>query len=234
MFPLNNANLTRPAGSLSCLIVLCRASEACILAIMLAGAAASLRADETEQVDRFLSRLGLVDLQIMHLERSLDQPLPQDAQLRTSKRLADLYASRLMEAADDQKRYQELLAGIEQLTTRFPQANTTALEVMLLQADYNRAEKLVGEWIADRSQTAARNEAQTILARIAPQLQSHQEELNKEVEQLFEKVGELPEGDDRDQQESELNRLQGVAGRATYFAGWSRYYLGLTRDDPVE
>ena len=202
------------------------------LLFLLLTASTLLRADETEEVDRFLSRLGLVDLQILHLERSLNQPLGQDTQLRTARRLADLYAARLMDASDDPARYQELLDGIQRLTTRFPKANTTSLEVMLLQADYNRAEKLVGEWIADREQTTNREEAYEILTRIAPQLQSHQDELNKQVDELFEEIGELPDGDTRDEKESELNRVQSIAGRATYFAGWSSYYLGLTRSDP--
>ena len=202
-------------------------------ALLLLCSASLLPADETEQVDRFLSRLGLSDLHILHLERSLEQPLGEQAQLQLARRLADLYASRLMETADQPDRYQELLAGIERLTSRFPQANTTALEVMLLQADYNRAEKLVGQWIADREQTQARQDAQAILVRIAPRLQSHQEELTGKVDKLFEEIGELPDGDVRDEKESELNRVQGVAGRSTYFAGWSNYYLGLTREDPV-
>ena len=203
-----------------------------LLAVLLISLFQSLRADETEQVERFLSRLGLADLHILHLERSLDQPIGEQAQLQMARRLADLYASRLMEAADQPQRYQELLAGIERLTTRFPQANTTALEVMLLQADYNRAEKLVGEWIADRTQQKSQQDAHEILVRIAPKLHSHQEELTEKVEKLFEQIGELPDGDQRDEKESELNRIQGVAGRATYFAGWANYYLGLTKDEP--
>jgi len=204
----------------------------CFGVVALAGSFAP--ADETEQVDRFLSRLGLVDLQILHLERSLDQPASKEAKLKTARRLADLYASRLLEAADEPERRNELLAGIEELTSRFPQANTTALEVMLLQADYNRAESLVGQWIADPQKTSVRDEAHAILSRIAPKLRAYQEELNEKVEQLYEEMEELSAGDALAEKESELRRIQGVTGRATYFAGWSTYYLGLTRGAPAE
>ncbi len=193
--------------------------------------AASARADDAEQVDKFLTRLGLVDLQILHLEQTLDRQTDDAAQLQTARQLADLYAGRLMEAADDPKRYGELLAGIEELTERFPQANTTALAVMLLQADYNRAEALVGKWLADADDTAARDEAAAVLARIAPKLNTYQEELNAKVEKLLKQLDDLPDGDDRDEKENQLARDQAVAGRATYFAGWSSYYQGLTRDD---
>jgi len=43
-------------------------------------------------------------------------------------------------------------------------ANTVSLQVMLLQADYNRAESLVGQWISDSANVAARDEAKDILA----------------------------------------------------------------------
>lgn len=189
---------------------------------------------DADQLERFLSRLGLVDLQILHLEQSLERQTDPAARLKTARQLADLYAERLMEAGDDAQRYQDLLAGIEQLTSRFPQANTTALQVMLLQADYNRAEALIGQWIGDADNTQARDQAREILIRIAPQLQTHQKELNDQVDTLLKAIEDLGEGDLRDEKEQELSRVQAVAGRATYFAAWSSYYLGLVREGTAE
>ena len=192
------------------------------------------RADDAEQVERFLSRLGLADLQILHLERTLQQPLGEDAKLRTARRLADLYAARLTEVADQPERYAELLAGIERLQQGYPEANTTALQVMLLQADYNRAEKKINLWIADRAEAGALADARAILQDIAPKLQTYQQQLNGEVDELFKQIEDLPEGDALAEKESELRQRQSVAGRATYFAGWSNYYRGLARENPIE
>jgi hypothetical protein len=141
-------------------------------------------ADDAEQLDRFLARLGLVDLQILHLEQSLASQADGESQLKFARQLADLYAARLMDLADDPQRYDEMLGSIQQLVAKHPQANTTALGVMLLQADYNRAETLVGQWMAAPDEPAPRDQAAAILARISPQLQSQQQELNEQAESI--------------------------------------------------
>ena len=105
---------------------------------------------QDERLEQFLARLGLVDLQIQLLERTLRLPaaLP-DAKQPMARRLADLYAERLMSHADDPAKYNDTLQRIETLVRDLPEANTTALQVMLLQADYNRAESLLTTWIND-------------------------------------------------------------------------------------
>ncbi|MBW3599247.1 MAG: hypothetical protein KY475_18500, partial [Planctomycetes bacterium] len=98
--------------------------------------AASFTADD-EKLERFLARLGLVELQIVHVERSLEGATAgPDEQQRLARRLADLYAEQLMNSADDPAAYNDLVQRIEDLLARFPAANTAALQVMLLQADY--------------------------------------------------------------------------------------------------
>lgn len=208
----------------------CRFACAILFAIALLSASAHpLYADkEGEAVERFLTRLGLGELQTLHLEKQLQGESDGGERLKIARRLADLYAGQLMDAADDPAAYQQILTSIRSLTEKYPQANTTALKVMLLQADYNRAEALVGEWMTDSSKADAKAQAREILAQIAPQLNEHRQELNQQVEKLLSEIDELEEGDLRAEKEEELIRRQAVAGRATYFAGWSNYYLGLT------
>ena len=144
-----------------------------------------------------------------------------------ARRLADLYAERLMSCADDPAKYADTLQRIETLIRDFPQANTTALQVMLLQADYNRAESLLTAWINDPQAEASRSEAQQILTRITPLLVQHDEELTKQAETLLAQLDEMPEGDALQTRELEVKRVQGMAARAGYFAAWANYYLGL-------
>jgi hypothetical protein len=186
-----------------------------------------------DAVDKFLGRLGLAELQSLHLEQKLATAPAGPAQLALARRLADVYAGRLMAAGEDDAAYGEVLARIEGLVARFPEANTTALQVMLLQADYHRAESQAVEWLADRSADAARQQAQAALARIAPRLTSLEQELASAAEKLAAEVDKLPDNDERIAGEQELARMQGVAGRAGYFAGWSNYYLGILRNDPA-
>lgn len=183
--------------------------------------------DDVERMERFLARLGLVDLQIAHLEQTLQESRSPDRQQQLATRLADLYAELLMTHVDDKPRYEQTLQRITKLLQAYPHANTTALQVMLLQADYNRAETLIASWISDPQQTAAREEAERILARITPELVTHQAELNQKAEALNTALSEMPDGDLYRTQEAEVRRQQAVAARATYFAAWSNYYLGL-------
>lgn len=198
--------------------------------------ATKLAADEKAEktVEQFLARLGLTDLQILHLEKQFDRSVGK-SRLELGKRLADLYAQRLMEAADDQKVYDDIVARVDELVREVPQANTPALQVMLLQADYYRAEKRILQWINDRTKTVALGEATKVLQTIAPQLDRHWRELAKKGEKLNEEINNLsgsPKNDETvELKEQELSRLRAVLGRASFFAGWSNFYFGVTKQN---
>jgi DNA-binding SARP family transcriptional activator len=191
----------------------------------------SCAADE-EALERLLARLGLVDLQIVHLEKSLEgQALTEPQRDKLAQKLADLYAEQLMESAGDPARYEKLVARVQELLARFPQANTAALQVMLLQADYNRAEGQVAEWIADRANQKSLTDARTLLEQIVPQLDDHQQQLTARVDAIAAEMDRMSDTDpDLTVKENEARRLQAVLARATYFSGWANYYLGLTRE----
>ena len=186
------------------------------------------RAEDTgqrEQVLRFLQRLGLEELEALHVENVLQQPLEPDAKIRWAKQLADLYAQQLMHVEGSSSEAATLQAKIEQLVRRIPQADNAALQVMLLQADYNQAETQATRWLADRTLTAARTQAAEILTRVTPRLHEYRRQLQAEVDRVMEQLNEMPDGDLRETRERELQRQQAALGRAAYFAGWSSYYL---------
>ena len=184
--------------------------------------------DRSQAMADFLDRLGLVDLQILHLERLLqEEPVDAQQQLDWARRLGDLYAGQMIDHAEDQQRSAQILEKIQALTQRFPAADTPTLQVMLLQADYNLAESLAVRWIGDSVQTQARDQALEILLRIAPELHRLQQDLNARVDARIDAMNELPEGPERDTIQRQVYRDQAVAGRATYFAGWANYYHGL-------
>lgn len=205
--------------------LLAAAVAAVILCLALnAAGLPSQGADEEEKLEQFLARLGLVDLQILHLEQRLDQPLDTTRRGALAARLADLYAAQLIAASGDAAKYEDLLRRMDQLVQKVPQAKTASLEVMLLQADYHRAEGLMVKWLDAPSDTNSREEAEKILERIAPQLEQRHKELQAAAERLADQVDKMSAGEERDVKETELSRLRSVAGRAAYFAAWSNYY----------
>lgn len=181
------------------------------------------------KVEKFLTRLGLVDLRTRHLEEVLEGELPAAQRVETARRLADVYASQLVTYAEDKTRYDDVVRRINRLVAKVPEAQTAALRVMLLQADYFRAEKLIGQWTIDRQDAGPRDEAHTILARITPELLESYQQLKAESDKLLDEIDGLEEGDEQAAKEQQSRQLQSVAGRAGYFAGWSSYYLGLAR-----
>jgi hypothetical protein len=195
-----------------------------------------------------LTRLGLSDLRLRHLERSVAGELDGNKRQELGRRLADAYAERLMAAADDPQVFASLKARIDELLRKMPQAGTPALSVMLLQADFQRAETLMTKWLdgadaaasADRPTPAAYApalppvarqppaEAVEILSRIVPELTRRAKELANLADKVLAATDDRG-GADNEEIEQAAYRLQAVAARASYFAGWGHYYLGLSR-----
>ncbi|MBI2478994.1 MAG: hypothetical protein HYV60_10295, partial [Planctomycetia bacterium] len=136
--------------------------------------------------------------------------------------------------ADDANKYDAVVRKINELLERVPAAKTSLLEVMLLQADYYRAESSVGRWIADRNDAASRTDARAILDRIAPELNRLLTELTAKQDKLLEELNKMEEGEQLTLKEKKLARLQAIVGRASYFAAWSSYYRGLTKNSQVD
>lgn len=185
-------------------------------------------AQEAVKLEEFLGRLGLADLQIAHLEQQLN--LPAADKQAIAKKLADLYSASLLDLSDDSAKYQDLFRRIQTLVGAYPEANTPALRVIVLQAHFQRAEGQASKWLADPAATADRDAALDLLGRIGPALIQQQAELNSTVEKLAAANDKLPE-EQRARQDEELRKIQVVAARATYVAGWATYYLGLLKGD---
>jgi len=205
----------------------------CVVAL-LSAPASTLATPEDEKLESFLTRLGLIDLQTVHLEKMLARETDEAKRLTLAQRLADVYASQLLAASDDAGKYDAVVRKINGLLARVPAAKTSLLEVMLLQADYYRAEAAVGKWIADRNDAASHADAQVILDRIAPELNRLQTELTAKQDKLLEEINKLEDGEQLALKEKELAVLQAIVGRASYFAAWSSYYRGLTKKSPVD
>src|SRR5687768_2727012 len=62
--------------------------------------AAPLLAQGPAQLDRYLQRLGLTDLRLVHHEEQLAVARDEATKTARAKQLSDLYAQRLLEAAD--------------------------------------------------------------------------------------------------------------------------------------
>ncbi|TWT39654.1 outer membrane protein assembly factor BamD [Blastopirellula retiformator] len=189
-------------------------------------------AQEFKQVDEYLSRLGMTEQRILLSEAYVEKPIDEPTRRKTLRRLADLYAARLMEVSGDDDKFGSYRRRVQRLVEKYPAANAPSLQVMLMQADYQRAEASASEWIADPSKSEARQTASAILKVIAPQLTAAAKQLRQDISRGFEEVDRMPSGPSAEAREREIRALEGVAGRASYFAAWANYYQAVIDGDP--
>jgi hypothetical protein len=192
----------------------------------------AVRGDDEAALDQFLARLGLADLRLTHMERMLAHEEPGDKRTSLARKLADAYAEELIAAADESERFSELKARVEKLLVDVPAARTAAVEVVLLQADYQRAEALLLEWQETPSNQAKLKEAGQIFHSLVPAFSARQKELTEQIDRLGDSIDEMKLQSQRQTAEERLKRQQAVAARADYFAGWSSYYLGVSKQNP--
>ncbi|PQO43050.1 tetratricopeptide repeat protein [Blastopirellula marina] len=188
--------------------------------------------EEFKQVDEYLSRLDLTEQRILLSEAYVEKPIDQPTRRQALRGLADLYAARLMEVSGDDEKFAAYRHRVQKLVQKYPAANAPSLQVMLLQADYQRAETAASEWIADPAKTTARQTAASVLKVIAPQLTAAAKQLRDDITKGFEEVDRMPSGPNADAREREVRALEGVAGRASYFAAWANYYLAVIEGNP--
>ena len=206
-------------------------AKSLFVALAVACLALCARAGDDQALDELLMRLNLGDLRLHHMERMLEREPAGEKRLPLARRLADAYAEHLIAAADDAGRFAAIQAKIELLLDELPEARTPSVEVVLLQADYQRAEALMIRWLDAPADRAPLAEAESILARIVPLLTTHQKDLNAAADKTAEQMEELKSEPARAAAEQQMARQQAIASRAGYFAAWSNYYLGVARQN---
>jgi hypothetical protein len=204
----------------------------CLAGAMLLAGALAVRGDDDQALDQFLARLGLADLRLTHMERRLARAEPGDQRTALARKLADAYAEELIAAADESEKFGELKARVEKLLTEVPDARTAAVEVVLLQAEYQHAEALLLGWQEDPSSAAKLKEAGQIFQSLVPAFSGRQKELTEQIDRLSDSIDSMKLESQRQAAEERLKRQQAVAARADYFVGWSAYYLGITKQNP--
>ncbi|HUT94302.1 MAG TPA: hypothetical protein VMY37_32885 [Thermoguttaceae bacterium] len=211
--------------------VACVVTAALILAASCWAATSTAIADDVDTVQQFLARLGLVEIQVLHLEKTLQGPLPDERRVELARRLADLYAGLLMSTSQDEEKSQEIYARVDSLIKRVPEADTPSLGVLLLQADYNRAEAEVAQWLRRPDDATARDAARAMLSRVVPRLREHQAEIERLVKQWWEEIEAVEDEQALAVKEAEVARLEAVGIRAAFLSGWADYYSSIVTED---
>lgn len=191
----------------------------------------SLAADEPQLLDAFLGRLGLTELRVTHQERRLAAEHDPGRRGELAKALSERYVEALLAAADEAERFAELRGRVEAFLTAHPAARTSELEIVLLQAEFQRAEAAILAWQDDPSNSTGMAEARATLERTQPLLAGHYESLTATADREADRMDGLKTESERQQAERQVARQRTLAARSDYFAGWAAYYLGVVRED---
>ncbi len=187
--------------------------------------------EDAAKVERYLSRLGLSELRVRLLEREVQQG--GESKDKAARKLADAYAQALMDAPDDQPRFERLKQQIDKLLLASPAASTPALQVGLLQAEFQRGEALISAWIEDPRDKQAIARAADILSPLAKELEEKGKDLSAAADRMSEGMDAIKGEDARRTAEHELLRQQATVARVNYYTGWCRYYLGVTKREAM-
>jgi hypothetical protein len=196
--------------------------------VLLLLATTALADKESDRVDGLLNRLGLARLQIAHLEQVVRYEKSEDIEnVQIAKKLADLYATELMQRTDEPERYAALFTRVKELLVRIPAARTDSLDAMLLQADYRRVESLATDYLAHRDKTAVKTEATASLFELAGKLSVRHAAMSKRVQELDKKIDETDVEAELDLLDAEYLSLLPIVAQTGFFAGWAKYYSAV-------
>lgn len=221
---------TAPELRIRALRFLC--SICCCIAITLLVPLVDVAAQADDKLDQYLERLNLDDLRIFHLEDQISQRTDPVERNELAQQLTDLYADRLMELTGEPEAYNEALERVERLLNSFPSANNSSLRVMILQAEYLRAEELVSEWLEDRSKSSVASKASEILGEVSQDFVDELKLVDEAIRRLDQRLANpgITESESL-VVEDQLRKQQVIRVRSEYYAGWTNYYAGLLAND---
>ncbi|MCA9176405.1 MAG: hypothetical protein KDB14_18085 [Planctomycetales bacterium] len=198
---------------------------------------------EDQQLETLLQRLDLVELRMAFLERKLTTTTGTD-RIALAKRLADLYAERLLreqeqptagltatdggpEGTEPDDAAARLRAKIANLIRDIPDANTPGLGIVLSQVEFQAAEADAIRWLSERDEEA-RGRAASQLASLARSFAQRRAAMQAAVEREERALDDTNlSADEREQAERRFNDATILLLRAEFLGGWANYYDGI-------
>jgi hypothetical protein len=192
----------------------------------LALAIPSAAADESAMFEAYLSRLGLVDLQLALLEQELPQASAA-SQPRLAARLAELYAARLLTAGSEPAGYAAIEERLQRLLAVHKELSTPALQIALLQAEYQRVEQRALAWLDDPRDQRAQQQALEQCDALLPRFATLRAALEKQIEDTVARFDAVEPGSSRTSTstaalDAAWQREQEQLQRTLYFQGWTQ------------
>lgn len=182
--------------------------------------------DVPTRVESFLGELGLVDVQAEYLERqvlAMDDPARAEARESLANRLGRLYVQLLADAKTPEER-KDLSQRAQRLLELVPQADSFDLRLDMAKAVYLRAETIAERVRLRLDEEDERARAVAMLREQLPIFAQVRSRLSRQVEALEQREARVSE-DQLDALRAELGEARRLRSLASFYEGWSRYYL---------
>ncbi len=201
-----------------------RPAVATLLVVLIAGISAPAMGQD--RTARWLESLGFTELLAIHLEERLqDATGDADARRRTASRLAEVYAA-LLRSEEDPENRERLVESSRRLLQIVPDDESLGLRVALCRNRYLSASKTMED---ARIELATPSEIEAAVR----ELSNLSGELNTIRRSMARRVETLAKSRSRRVERRLTDAMQWQAMGAL-LEGWSRYYVGMHRNDDAE
>ncbi|MCK4873955.1 MAG: hypothetical protein KAS72_14635 [Phycisphaerales bacterium] len=193
---------------------------------LLMGGAEALSADD--EMERYLLDRGFDELLALYWEDEL-RTVQGTSRKDLVARLATVYGELLArsEDADTKARWE---AKARALLPEMSETDSTALQLELIRVRYIPAERVAEEYRLRLVTEQQRADTAAALAELADELRRLDDILQDRIEHLARLASR--EGRRAEQAAETLADLSRLEAWASYYRGWSLYYLGLLENDP--
>ena len=220
----NRIHVTEP--NRGCIIAVCVLVCAVMseLAIHSTCAAQSASPDGLTQ---YLNRLNLNDLLSIHLQQKLTSSNDDQQRERIGVQLVELYTREIQNGNPSDDKLDLLLRQLEQVLLVCPQLRTPELNILLIQAEYQKAFLTLSRWMEIPTDLDSRNDAVGQFTALVPQFDRQTGELEEKIESLQKRI-DIEENETRlDEIAAEQDKFKAALLRASYYAAWNDYYLAI-------
>lgn len=197
------------------------------ISLTLPFAANPLHADE---LGALLERLDLKQLRTAHVEKVLAQTINVDAQKRLQKTLANLYVAQLDDFVESPKEFAAVVKRLEELENKVQDLTKPEILFQRLETEFRHGEFLLGNFREDRRKVSLLVQINDLFSGLAERFDALGQSCEKRIESL-EKLDAGVNSLENLKTDNEIDRLSELSFRASFYAGWAFFNVGISKQD---
>jgi len=184
--------------------------------------------NQTQEVERYLSRINADQLLIEHLESASASETDSKARQKQAGRLLGLYAKEIMtgRTAEDSKWREKS----ELILTTYPKLENNSIRIAILQSKYREGEIAFQNWWKQGRSSQQRAALQQLWSELIDELTG----LNEILETSYQDQIAARQSQGVAADSKEIIRTEGLLLHTNYLLGWSAYFAGILNPNQLK